>query len=116
MFNVLAFVEQVLVSFGLQAKKWLDKQRRDIESLRNWKDALHGQTGALMKLFYEWDHNKDGVVTQQVPPPVRQVLHARLHFTLWILDLPSLFRLVQGLRRYADTEVGKGISRSMSKS
>ena len=65
LFNVLAFVEQVLVSFGLQAKRWLDKQRRDIESLRSWKDALHGQTGALMKLFYEWDHNKDGVISKK---------------------------------------------------
>ena len=65
MFNVLAFVEQVLVSFGLQGKKWLDKQRLEIESLRNWKDALHGQTGALMKLFYEWDKNKDGVISKK---------------------------------------------------
>ena len=74
------------------------------------------QQAVRREVFGFLDHNKDGVVTQQVPPPVRQVLHARLHFTLWILDLPSLFRLVQGLRRYADTEVGKGISRSMSKS
>jgi hypothetical protein len=64
-FNVLAFVEQVLVSFGLQGKKWLDTQRLEIESLRSWKDALHGQSDSLMKLFYEWDKNHDGVISKK---------------------------------------------------
>ena len=64
-FNILAFVEQVLVSFGLQGKKWLDKQRLEIDSLRNWKDALHGQTDSLMKLFYEWDKDQDGLISKR---------------------------------------------------
>ena len=64
-FNVLAFVEQVLVSFGLQGQKWLDTQRKEIDSLRSWKEALHGQTDSLMRLFYEWDKNKDGVISKK---------------------------------------------------
>lgn len=64
-FNILAFVEQVLVSFGLQGKKWLDKQQLEIDSLRNWKDALHGQTDSLMKLFYEWDKDQDGLISKR---------------------------------------------------
>ena len=64
-FNVLAFVEQVLVSFGLQAEKWLDKQRREIESLNHWKEALRGERGSLLTLFDEWDKDQDGAISKR---------------------------------------------------
>ena len=39
-FNLVAMVEQIMVSFGNNLKKWLDAQRAEIERFEPWKDRL----------------------------------------------------------------------------
>ena len=64
-FNVAAFIEQVLVSYGIQAFKWLEQQRAFIASVSNWQGALRQNLHALFDLFTEWDTNGDGQISKK---------------------------------------------------
>ena len=64
-FNVVAFIEQVAVSFGLQAASWLDDERRILELTRSWKEAIGTNRQALSELFREWDTDGDGMVSKR---------------------------------------------------
>ena len=64
-FNVAAFIEQVLVSFGIQAFKWLEQQRAFIDSVHNWQSALLQNRHALLDLLTEWDTNDDGQISKK---------------------------------------------------
>ena len=52
-FNVLAFVEQVAVGYGLQAEKWLREEKAKVELSRTWRQALKHEKHALIDLFNE---------------------------------------------------------------
>ena len=51
MFNVIAMVEQVTVSFGLNANKWLTKEREGIRKSMPWKKALVFSKDKVVSLF-----------------------------------------------------------------
>ena len=65
MFNVVAFGEQVLVNFGLQAHKWLETQQAFVASVQRWDIALFNHSSALADLFHEWDTDGDGKITKK---------------------------------------------------
>ena len=39
-FNIVAFLEQVIVSFGIQALKWYEEQDKLLDMASSWKVAL----------------------------------------------------------------------------
>mmetsp|Transcript_36996 Transcript_36996/g.92465 ORF Transcript_36996/g.92465 Transcript_36996/m.92465 type:complete len:382 (-) Transcript_36996:297-1442(-) len=65
MFNIVAFIEQVLVSFGIQANKWLEAQHNMIKGVETWEAALLQNRHALLDLFAEWDVNGDGLISKK---------------------------------------------------
>ena len=56
---------QVMVSFGLQAKAWLEKQRLLLVGRSTWKIALQQNSEALLLLFETWDRDGDGRISKQ---------------------------------------------------
>lgn len=60
-FNVLAFCEQVAVTFGIQIGRWLDQETKRLTTNRTWTTALKrlGRDG-LERLFHEWDADGSG--------------------------------------------------------
>lgn len=65
MFNLAAFVEQILVNFGLAARKWLETQRAFVTSVQRWDNALKKHRRSLFALFEEWDVDGDGHITKK---------------------------------------------------
>lgn len=65
-FNVLAFIEQVAVAFGIQITRWIDEETKQIHLNRSWKQALRrlGRS-ELEKVFSEWDIDKSGALSKQ---------------------------------------------------
>jgi hypothetical protein len=63
-FNVVAMFEQVLVSFGLSLRKWLDVQNQNLSLHLGWKEALATNKAELLKLFTDWDVDNDGSVSK----------------------------------------------------
>ena len=64
MFNVVAMVEQITVSFGLQSAKWLAKERDAVKKSLPWKKALVLVKHLVISIFHLWDENGDGKLTR----------------------------------------------------
>ena len=64
-FNVVAMTEQVLVSFGLSALKWLREQRSSLDQSIPWKRALVQNKHAAIKLFRLFDENDDDSLSKK---------------------------------------------------
>jgi hypothetical protein len=64
-FNLIAMIEQVVVSFGYSAKKWLDAQHKDVSSVRSWKDMLLEQREQIIEMFRTWDVDQNGMLSKQ---------------------------------------------------
>lgn len=64
-FNLVAMVEQIVVSFGSSAQKWLEAQRKDLEVYVPWKSALRSQSAVLKQLLVEWDKDNSGTISKK---------------------------------------------------
>eukprot|EP00966_Prymnesium_polylepis_P272318 6291417-Prymnesium_polylepis.1 len=64
-FNITALVEQVLVSFGLQAQGWLKEQHTSIKNIQTWRLALLANRSAMQALFEQWDVSSDGQISKK---------------------------------------------------
>ena len=53
LFNFVAMIEQVMVSFGLQSKKWLDAQKEFLAKTMDWKKALVLNKAVLNALCHD---------------------------------------------------------------
>jgi len=58
-------VEQIVVSFGSSAQKWLEAQRKDLEVYIPWKTALRSQRSVLKQLLIEWDKDHSGTISKK---------------------------------------------------
>ena len=64
-FNVVAMVEQVMVSFGSSIKKWLDLQTKELNAHTSWTKAMEMNKDKVSALFKEWDVNGDGKLSKK---------------------------------------------------
>jgi len=64
-FNAIAMIEQVLVSFGLNARAWLEEQRGRLGQSLPWMKALVQNRAKVVALFELFDENCDGVLTKR---------------------------------------------------
>eukprot|EP00966_Prymnesium_polylepis_P279629 6460097-Prymnesium_polylepis.1 len=64
-FNVLAFIEQVAVSFGLQIYAWLQQNRQLISVLESVQAALLKSGANLNQVVQAWDTDKTGQISKR---------------------------------------------------
>jgi len=62
MFNVAALVEQTMVSYGLQASKWLKSEMDLMRGAFNWKRFLLQSAHEVTEVFKSFDKNNDGSI------------------------------------------------------
>jgi len=65
MFNAVAMIEQIAVSYGLNARKWLEDQRNELRSSMPWKEELVKHKGRVVDVMKTFDVDNDGTVSKK---------------------------------------------------
>ena len=64
LFNVIALVEQVLVSYGVSIVAWMEAERKDLKASVNWRKFLFDKVDEIGDLFKQLDRNGDGFLSK----------------------------------------------------
>lgn len=72
-FNLAAMMEQVLVSFGISAHKWLLEQHRMLSIHVHWQTLVRERSFEISRLFLDWDVDRNGKIDR---PEFRRALKA----------------------------------------